>query len=177
MSTDPFKQLIRNLENIDDLDGYKISIPGVFMMPQFLPVVSSAGINVAEAIPIVEGILLQEGEKITPKMYESIVHIMRAKLDAAMSSSWGWIEGNRDIIDTGELKDSLSITIGTSGVEIKYDSEYAALVHYGGYIQPYGNPNADSVYLPARPWIDAVLGEAPGPVEPISGEEIAKGIL
>ena len=82
-----------------------------------------------------------------------------------MEASWAWEGGaGRDIIDTGELRDSLSITIGSDGqFEINYSSPYAKLVHYGGYIMPYGNNRIEKVFIPGRPWIQAVL-EGGGPV-------------
>ena len=46
---------------------------------------------------------------------------------------------------------------------IEYRTPYANLVHNGGVIQPYGNPNAASVILPARPWITSLLTDE-GPV-------------
>jgi hypothetical protein len=90
--------------------------------------------------------------------------IIRDALDKAMASaSWGWIEGARDIISTGALRNSLTFSEGGKGFEFYYSSDYAALVHYGGYVRPYGNPNAPPVYLPGRPWVDAVM-EGGGPV-------------
>jgi len=69
--------------------------------------------------------------------------------------------GMRDLIDMGGLHDSLSIKttfLQTKAVTtIQYSAPYARLVHAGGVIQPYGNPNAASVILPARPWITSTL--------------------
>jgi phage gpG-like protein len=84
-------------------------------------------------------------------------------LNRAMAASWGWSEGARDIIDTGELRDSLEITTMNGDVQIAYSAPYAGLVHYGGYISPYGNANIERVYLPGRPWVTATL-EGNGPV-------------
>ena len=74
----------------------------------------------------------------------------------------------RVIRDTGAL--GLTSSIKTSylktkaKISINYSSPYAALVYYGGVIQPYGNRNAASVTLPGRPWIlkaiDGSLGKA-----------------
>ena len=91
---------------------------------------------------------------------------VEAALDAAVSSSaWTWSSGGaRDIVDTGELKNSLTITVSGNNVFIDYGAPYAAFVHEGGYIKPYGNENIDAVYVPGRPWIDAVLfGNGPVP--------------
>lgn len=86
---------------------------------------------------------------------------LRSALDKSISSQWGWIEGSRDIIDTGKLKSSLQIkTIFNQtkvGFQIAYNTPYAAFVHYGGVIKPYGNPNAADVVIPGRPWVQAVF--------------------
>lgn len=85
---------------------------------------------------------------------------LTTRLDAAMSYSWGEMG---DIIDTGELRDSLQIVISGIRIDINYNSPYANLIHYGGYVQPYGNLNIDKVYIPGRPWVTSVLsGEGPG---------------
>ena len=78
---------------------------------------------------------------------------LRGVLDASISSFGA--------VDTGTLRDSLEIRtrfLQTKvGFTIIYKTPYAAFVHYGGVIQPYGNPNAASVTIPGRPWIDAAL--------------------
>jgi hypothetical protein len=88
---------------------------------------------------------------------------LKAALDAALKSSvWPTLRGNADIYDTGELLASGSVTFSGDGLTVAYDAPYAALVHYGGYINPYGNTSS-KVYLPPRPWVDAVL-RGGGPV-------------
>lgn len=88
---------------------------------------------------------------------------LRAALDNAMTSSiWAWSDGgSRNIIDTGRLKKSLVLqekNLRTkTTLTIKYNTPYAAFVHYGGAMQPYGNKNANTVLIPARPWIEATL--------------------
>ena len=98
---------------------------------------------------------------------------LRIALDNAMNSStWGWtrdtlrkngsIAGStRDIVDTGKLRNSLSIkekNLKTkTTISIQYKTPYAALVHYGGVVVPYGNVRAGTVIVPARPWIEATL--------------------
>jgi phage gpG-like protein len=114
----------------------------------------------------------QKAIELAERFSESLEIELKTKLDTALRASWGWTSGSRDIIDTGELARSFSISTKSGEINFGYDSEYAGLVHYGGYIRPYGNLNADLVYLPARPWIDAVLGDAPGPIEPIDAGQI-----
>lgn len=87
---------------------------------------------------------------------------LKKALNTSIDSDWAWIGGTaRDIVDTGTLKNSLEIVtkFGQTkvGFQINYKAPYASYVHYGAVIQPYGNKNAASVVLPARPWISAVL--------------------
>jgi len=89
---------------------------------------------------------------------------LRNALNNAMSAAvWGWRDGSRDIVDTGALSRSLEIDATDDGLSVYYTSPYAALVHYGGYISPYGNKNIAKSYIPGRPWMDAVI-EGGGPV-------------
>jgi hypothetical protein len=82
--------------------------------------------------------------------------------DALRSSVWSTRSGAADIYETGELLASGSVTADENGLTIAYDAPYAALVHFGGYIHPYGNTSA-RVYLPPRPWVQSVLNGG-GPV-------------
>ncbi len=86
---------------------------------------------------------------------------LKIALDKAMTSMWTWTEGSRDIIDTGKLKNSLKLTAVFNQTkvswQIQYRTPYAAFVHYGGVIKPYGNKNARDVLIPARPWVQAVM--------------------
>lgn len=97
---------------------------------------------------------------------ERVVPALRRALNEAMDNNiWSWSGGARDIVDTGQLRNSLNIQTSNAGFEIYYGAPYAALVHYGGYVQPYGNINISKVYIPARPWADSVLiGGGPVPV-------------
>lgn len=81
-----------------------------------------------------------------------------AALDTAIGLSiWPTDNGIGDIIDSGELMRSLDVSIQESVINIEYTADYANLVHYGGYIAPYGNESVDKVYIPPRPWVDVVL--------------------
>ena len=72
----------------------------------------------------------------------------------------------RTIYDTGGLYSSQKLAtshqVTQSKLTVTYSAPYASLVHYGGYIQPYGNKNANSVLVPARPWVEAVLNGTHG---------------
>lgn len=86
-----------------------------------------------------------------------IARDLKSALDEAiLSPSWRTASGTGDIFETGELLESGTVTVSRSGVTIAYDAPYAALVHYGGYITPYGN-TTEKVYLPPRPWVQSVL--------------------
>lgn len=61
------------------------------------------------------------------------------------------------VYDTGALLESGNVTVSGTTLTIDYDVPYAALQHYGGYVQPYGNPNAQPVFVPGRPWITNTL--------------------
>ena len=78
---------------------------------------------------------------------------LRSALDASITSY--------QAVDTGKLKNSLEIREKFSqtkvGFSIIYKTPYAAFVHYGGVVQPYGNPAAASVAIPGRPWVTKAL--------------------
>lgn len=87
---------------------------------------------------------------------------LKSALDAAMGSAvWGSDDPN--IYDSGQLMASGSVVADGKTIRVSYDEDYAAIIHYGGYIAPYGNVNA-KVYLPPKPWVDAVL-RGGGPVQ------------
>jgi hypothetical protein len=96
--------------------------------------------------------------KAVNKVTDIVIDELGAVLDQAMMAAiWDWTDGKRDIIDTGKLMASRSITKVGNGFTVKYDQPYAGIVHYGGYIQPYGNPKAEKFYYPPRPWVEEVL--------------------
>lgn len=106
-------------------------------------------------------------EKFT-KAHNQTINDIALKLEEALDASiqnpvWDWKGDNRDIVDTGRLKDSLVVSVQNGEITISYGAEYAAIVHYGGYFNPYGNPEVKQ-YYPGRPWVSSVLfGQ--GPVE------------
>ncbi len=65
----------------------------------------------------------------------------------------------RDIIDSGNLKGSLDVEINKADMTAVYTwtADYAAAVHEGAQIHPWGDPTNKKVQLPARPWTSAVL--------------------
>jgi phage gpG-like protein len=94
--------------------------------------------------------------------------------DAIGASIWRTREGDSDIIDSGDLLNSQTVTVQGTQISIDYDVPYAALVHYGGYILPYGNVNATRVYLPPRPWVAEVLA---GNYQSIDLREVYKELV
>lgn len=123
-----------------------------------------------------DGIISFDAVKIDSSKIESLVRRainqassriavdLKVALDAAIRSNvWDGLQGASDIYDTGELLSSGQVIVDQNGINVFYTAPYASLVHYGGYINPYGNINA-RVYLPPRPWVDSVLSGS-GPVE------------
>lgn len=118
---------------------------------------------------------------------------LRAALDLGLESpQWGWpretkrVNGStagttRDIVDTGALKSSLKITEKNaqtkSTIGVTYTAPYAAMVHYGGAVQPYGNPRASTVIIPGRPWVSAVINGTHGFEKFDADEPYRRGIF
>ena len=93
-----------------------------------------------------------------------IAEELELALGIAMESKvWQWDYGDGDIVQFGNLRDSLVIKTTEEEISIAYMEEYAAIVHFGGYIHLYGNIYTN-VYMPPRPWIKSVLLGG-GPVE------------
>ena len=111
---------------------------------------------------------LVEIKKGIKKAHMKAVKMMAAEfsnaLDDAMESSvWNWNGDTRNIIDTGELKNSKKVIVDSDGdIHVFYGTDYAAIVHYGGYFHPYGNKNSKTFY-PGRPWVKSLI-EGGGPI-------------
>ena len=89
------------------------------------------------------------------------VNVIAEELELALGLAmeekvWQWDYGDGDIVQFGNLRDSLVIEATEEEISIAYMEEYAAIVHFGGYIHLYGNIHT-KVYMPARPWIKSVL--------------------
>ena len=63
----------------------------------------------------------------------------------------------RSIVDSGDLAASRRFSKGRLDANWSWSVSYAAAVHDGAVIYPWGNKKAARVELPARPWTDAVL--------------------
>jgi hypothetical protein len=144
---------------LDKFNGRKLRIEGAIDAPTFR--VSATDIDIKPAI--------EQIKEIHRKTLELSASRLEVLLDSAMASGiWGELG---DIIDSGDLRDSLSVIIEGDDIGVSYDSPYANLIHYGGYIAPYGNTNIDKVYIPGRPWVESVFF-GNGPVESINVPEI-----
>jgi hypothetical protein len=114
----------------------------------------------------------QQVERAISSANETISQRLADALDQAMRSQvWGTSGGNADIIDSGALSASLNVTVSGTQINVSYGEPYANLVHYGGYILPYGNASLEKVYVPPRPWVQSVL-QGGGPVPRFDFESI-----
>jgi len=91
-----------------------------------------------------------------------VVDINETLSEAIRSRIWEYNGGLEDIVDSGQLLRSQSVSIDGDSINISYSAPYAALIHYGGYIQPYGNENTERAYIPPRPWVDETLEGSTG---------------
>jgi len=110
--------------------------------------------------------IIQQLTKVNDMALSIISQELPDALNAAMRSDvWGRSrDGDSDIIDTGELSRSLNISMTNNGLTISYDSPYAGIIHYGGYIVPYGNDSLEKVYISPKPWLESVaFGNGPIP--------------
>ena len=74
----------------------------------------------------------------------------------------------RNLIDTGNLRQTGTYQMtGPHRATFRWSANYATAVHEGAHIYPWGNKDADRVYLPPRPWTRAVLGQ-----EDVSGVKV-----
>lgn len=114
--------------------------------------------------------------------------LSKALDDAMRAPVWNWTSGvttfrqngeapssPRNIVDTGELMRSKKIKVAylqTGGtVSVTYGAPYAALVHYGGAVRPYGKPGRSLVTVPKRPWIEATINGGYG-IEKFDADKI-----
>lgn len=77
-------------------------------------------------------------------------------------------------VDTGKLKSSASVRFANGQIIVDYDVDYALFVHEGGYVTPYGNPNASKVFIPGRPWVQAAFARLP--MEEIIGKAVKRAL-
>lgn len=92
----------------------------------------------------------------------SLADVSRQWKDASFNT-----RSPRSIVDSGDLKQSRDFQLnrGSLTAEWTWNVDYAAAVHEGAYIHPFGD-RSRTVQLPARPWTQAV----------IEGNTVATGI-
>lgn len=145
----------------------KISVPGVKVD---IEIEKDEVTNLLKKLPSI----MQDAHSAAVKRMVDLLEI--ALNESIESSVWNWNGENRDIVDSGALRDSLRIFADSDdNIIISYGEEYAAIVHYGGYFNPYGNRNIKQ-YYPGRPWVSAVL-EGNGPVPQFEFESTYKTLL
>ena len=90
----------------------------------------------------------------TWSMFWGKIRTVRGKWNEAQ----GGVGSPRSIVDSGNLKQSRDFDLDRVNLkaEWNWNADYAAAVHEGAYINPFGNTNK-VVQLPARPWTQAVI--------------------
>lgn len=94
--------------------------------------------------------------------------VRRGSLDSQGRRGPGYrVFSPRNIVDQGRLRQSNEYRITGLLIVFMWTEPYAAAVHYGAEIHPWGDKTKEKVKLPARPWTDAVLGTIVNPgIEP-----------
>lgn len=112
---------------------------------------------------------------ISDKLLVKLEEVVDKALKEAISTAqWEGYDGTTvDIVDTGALRSSQKVQVQGNSLVISYDVPYANLVHFGGYVVPYGNSFAERVFIPARPWT-SIITDGTLDLERIMAEEIRK---
>lgn len=162
MGSDNFASIIKQLEKIaketGDLEREE-KFGGSFRLP-------AVQIKVTKRTS--EADIARMMNKVNDLAIQYIREALESALNDAMQSN---IWEGEDIVDTGELMRSLQISIQDNTLTMDYTAEYASFVHYGGYLMPYGNRSIEKVYIPGRPWVDAVVQGYAG-MQPIDFAEL-----
>ena len=158
------KQLLRAVNKLEENEG---SIKGNFRIK------SSSDFTVLKT-------LTQKFPEAANEAHYSTLKNLAIEIEAALTAAmnqkvYDWAYGDGDIVQTGKLRDSVDVTATQESIIVSYSAtssgdgfDYAAIVYYGGYIHPYGNPNV-TIYMPGRPWIKHVLtGGGPVPKFPLT---------
>lgn len=128
-----------------------------------------------ESVDTVVDPVLDEIQKIFDEASARMIEELGEALDMAMAST-AWPSG-KDIIDTFRLIASRKVSYNKDGfIDITYDVPYFGIVHFGGYIRPYGNEHAQKVYIPGRPWIEYTV-EGRGPVPQFDFDGVYEKII
>lgn len=149
------EQLKREIKKLERKENVKIPVP--------VPEIKGIGLDKVldrfhDLIKTIEG-MEEIFAECVDQAAEEIIPLLSEALDKAMESSiWPWDGSTRDIVDTGALRDSKDVFWDKrkKSIIIQYNEPYADLVQYGGYIKSGYNPKV-SIYIPPRPWVDAVI--------------------
>lgn len=146
------KQIIKAIENLEEKEGLtkvKLALEGSTDFTRLRTYASQfrRQANIAHTKALAA---------LAPEIKEAITEAMNTK-------AYGWDYGDGDIVQTGQLRDSVEVVSDDESIIVTYSAiskgdgyDYAAIVYYGGYIHPYGNPYIQ-VYMPKRPWVQHVL--------------------
>jgi phage gpG-like protein len=162
MANKSIRKVIKNLEQLQR-EMKRLERKEKFKIPSPAPDIKGIGLNKVlnefrDLVKTIEG-MEEIFEECVDQAAEEIIPLLSEALDEAMESSiWPWDGSTRDIVDTGALRDSKDVSwnSGKKSIVIQYNEPYADLVQYGGYIKSGYNPKV-SIYIPPRPWIDAVI--------------------
>ena len=110
---------------------------------------------------------LKEGYE---QAFERVADELDGRFNAALDEKkWAWPRTSangkgttRSINDTGGLVGSGDYDVNGLKAEWSWNKKYAAAVHDGAWIYPWGDKSKEKVELPPRPWTTAVLKGAPG---------------
>jgi len=104
-------------------------------------------------------------ESVIEQNFQAVVELFEQEQLAQIDQQkWGWpnnthrhngsiVGSPRDIVDTGDLRDSLSINrVSPTEVVYSYQCDHAIIVHEGATL-------ASGTVIPARPWVDAAAAE------------------
>lgn len=157
------------------LKAFKSGIPALekqlnFKIPSAVPL--RIEVDTKEVQQLIEKLRnLNISDKLLAKL-EGVVD--EALTEAINATQWKAYDGTTvDIVDTGALRASQKVQIQGNSLVITYDVPYANLVHFGGYVVPYGNSFADRVFIPARPWT-SIITDGSLDLQGVMAEEIKK---
>ena len=104
-------------------------------------------------------------ENLIQANFQAVVELFeQEQISQIEEQKWGWpndthrrngsiVGSPRDIVDTGELRDSLKVEhISFSETLYSYQCDHAIIVHEGATL-------ASGTVIPARPWVDAAAAE------------------
>ena len=147
-----------------DFSTYNVKVNGRIASP--IPMLKNPKKNPREQV------LARFEEGVTRSSFALRLEVEARLENAIRSSSWNWPRqtqrkngrvagGTRNIVDLGSLLLSQETKLRSSknkySIKMVNSAPHAKITYYGGYIVPYGNPNAGATYIPGRPWVEAIF--------------------